>query len=565
MRSNMLTLHDPALARDFYARGLWRGETLYGMAHEHAVARPTTYAVRDAYERLTWCELTSWADAIAADLHEAGLRTGDRVAAWLPNRVESVVLLLACSRNGYVCMLSLHQNHTVEEVLRLLRRCSVSAFVGQPGHGADADAKCIFEHLVTIDSLQRIYALPGTAELRTELPAEARSFPGKATSLPLPPCNVNPDKITYLAFTSGTTGEPKAVMHSDNTLLANGRGMVADWGHTHEQIMYCLGPLSHHLATVAVEQCLVSGCELVVNDLRKGETPFERIVASQARYLMGVPTHAIDVLCELDARELDRLGHVNVFYMSGAAIPAEVARRLVARGIKPQNTYGMTENGSHTTTLPTDDLATLIQTVGQTVGRGNPCYELRVFRTDDRDTEAASGDIGEVGGRGASLMLGYCDNAAATQRSFNANGWFMSGDLGRFNARGDLEIVGRSKDLIVRGGHNIYPAEIEGLALKHARVMKAAAFPVPDARLGEKVCLGIVASGTDPIDAYDVLTHLATVGLSKYDMPEYFVCVDRFPLTASGKVLKRELSAQVKDGRLAPLAVRWTGHRETEQ
>ncbi|MGU7776161.1 class I adenylate-forming enzyme family protein [Burkholderia sp. MR1-5-21] len=562
MRSNMLTLHDPSLAREYYARRVWQDDTLYSMARKHAGARPDSHALRDSRERLTWRELTQWADAVAADLHDAGVRTGDRVAGWLPNRVECVVLMLACSRNGYICTLSLHQNHTVDEVLTLLERCSVAAFVGQLGYGADSDVKNIFERVGAIGSMRRVYAFPGGNGSHPVLSGDLRVFPGMEASGPRQPVNDNPDKVTYLAFTSGTTGQPKAVMHSDNTLLANGRAMVADWGHTHDLIMYCLGPLSHHLATVALVQCLASGCELVVNDLRKGEQPLDRIIDSRARYLMGVPTHAIDILRELDARRLNRLGDVTVFYLSGTAIPAELARRLVQRGIKPQNTYGMTENGSHTSTLPTDDLDTLIQTVGQTVGRGNSCYALRIFRTHDRDTEAAPGEIGEIGGRGASLMLGYFNNAAATQASFNAGGWFMSGDLGRFNERGNLEIAGRSKDLIIRGGHNIYPAEIEGLALKHARVVKAAAFPVRDERLGEKVCLGIIASDGEPVDAYDILCHLFDAGLSKYDMPEYFVCVEHFPLTASGKILKRELSAQVTDGRLVPQPVRWTGVRE---
>ncbi|MBN3786448.1 class I adenylate-forming enzyme family protein [Burkholderia sp. Ac-20353] len=559
MRSNMLTLHDPMLAREYYARGVWQNDTLYTMARKHADARPASYALRDSRERLTWRELTRWADAVAADLHDAGVRTGDRVAGWLPNRVECVVLMLACSRNGYICTLSLHQNHTVDEVLSLLDRCSVAAFVGQIGYGADSNVKDIFAHIGSIGSVRRVYAFPHRDGTTDE---HLRAFPTSEPPVTQQPVNDNPDKVIYLAFTSGTTGQPKAVMHSDNTLLANGRAMVADWGHMQDLIMYCLGPLSHHLATVGLEQCLACGCEFVVNDLRKGEHPLDRIIASEAGYLMGVPTHAIDILRELDARGLDRLGDVSVFYLSGTAIPAELARRLAARGIKPQNTYGMTENGSHTSTVPTDDIDTLIRTVGQTVGRGNSCYELRVFRADDRDVEAEPGEIGEIGGRGASLMLGYFNNTAATQASFNAGGWFMSGDLGRFNERGDLEIAGRSKDLIIRGGHNIYPAEIEGLALRHARVVKAAAFPVDDERLGEKVCLGIIASDGDPVDAYDILVHLFEAGLSKYDMPEYFICVDDFPLTASGKILKRELSAQVRGGRLVPQPVRWNGIRE---
>ena len=155
------------------------------------------------------------------------------------------------------------------------------------------------------------------------------------------------------------------------------------------------------------------------------------------------------------------------------------------------------------------------------------------------------------------MTLGYFNNQTATENSFNASGWFLSGDLGRFDAKGNLHIVGRKKDLIIRGGHNIYPVEIENLTLKHPAVLKAAAFPVADERLGERVCLAIIARDGTQLDADQMLDHLGEHGLSKYDMPEYFICMDAFPQTASGKILKRELVEMARVGKLVPKAVRW--------
>lgn len=155
-------------------------------------------------------------------------------------------------------------------------------------------------------------------------------------------------------------------------------------------------------------------------------------------------------------------------------------------------------------------------------------------------------------------MLGYFDNQAATEQSFNRQGWFLSGDLGSLDADGNLRIEGRLKDLIIRGGHNIYPSRIEALAVSHGAIDKAAAFPVADDRLGEKVCLAIL--GTP--DADEVLEHLAAAGLSKYDMPEWFLRMDAFPLTASGKILKRELIAMVERGEIKPEPVRYRTRKE---
>ncbi|MFD2251036.1 acyl-CoA synthetase [Pseudochelatococcus lubricantis] len=549
MQSTLLTLHDPATARTYYEARQWRDDTLYGLAAAHAASRPDRYALRDATRRLTWAELLRWADATAADLLATGLRAGDRVGVWLPNRVEATVAFLACSRAGFVCVPSLHQNHTVGEIVTLMERCAAAALVAQPGYGADADRHDIFIAALHLPAMRRVY----TVEARPGLSGRVAAFPPADAPAALPPPVANPDKITYLAFTSGTTGAPKGVMHSDNTLLANGRAMVADWHLGPDTVIYSLSPLSHHIGTVALEQTLVAGCELVLNDAAKGVSPVDRIVETGATYVMGVPTHAIDILGEMERRGLASLGAVKTFYMAGAAIPMQVARRFLAYRITPQNIYGMTENGSHQYTMPDDDVETMVRTCGKACA----AYEVRIWRPDAPDIEAEPGEVGEIGGRGACLMLGYFGNQAITERSFNAHGWFMSGDLGRLDPNGNLEIVGRSKDLIIRGGHNIHPSRIEDLAIRHPSVFKVAAFPVRDDRLGEKVCLAVIPCEGADVTAEEMLAHLFETGLSKYDMPEYFLVLDAFPLTASGKVLKREMVEQVRARQIEPTPVRF--------
>ena len=540
MTNTILTLHDPAAARRYYAAGLWRDETMYALLAAHAAARPDAYALRDGTRRLTWRDMLAAVDAVAADRAAAGLKFGERVAVWLPSRVESVIVLLACSRQGYICNPSLHQNYTVAEIAGLLERTNAAALFAQPGYGADARTADIFGVAAGIPSLRRVCPIG-------EFPAPGGAAP--------PPPETNPDKIVYLAFTSGTTGTPKGVMHSDNTLLANGRAMVEDWGHDARTVLLSLSPTSHHIATVAVEQMLVCGCELVVNLPPPGMTPLDWILETGATYVMGVPTHAMDILAELRRRRLDRLGKVGVFYMAGSPIPREVAQEFLDRGVTPQNVYGMSENGSHQYTLPNDSPETIVATCG----RACRAYEIKLWDQDNPDLEAAPGAIGEIGGRGACLTLGYFDNQRATEESFNRSGWFMSGDLGRLDAAGNLEIVGRKKDLIIRGGRNIHPARIEDLTMRHRAVARCAAFAVPDQRLGEKVCLSVIFHDDMRAEPDELLAHLHAMGLSRYDMPEYFIAMDAYPLTASGKILKRELVEWAKSGRIAPVAVRWTG------
>jgi acyl-CoA synthetase len=551
--SRLLTLHDPAAARQHYLSGIWQTDTLYSLARRHATERGNSYALRDSARRLTWSALVAWVDAVAANLHNAGLCRGDRVAVWLPNRLESVIALLACSRNGYVCNPSLHQNYTVAEIVALLSRIECKALFAQPGWGADAAVADIFASAVESQHMKRVYALPSTRIPDGKMPADTypMPMPGHESSVP-PSVSTHPDQIVYLAFTSGTTGTPKGVMHSDNTLLANGRAMVADWGHSCETVLLTLSPMSHHIGTVALEQALVAGCELVMHDPSAGVAALDWIETTGASYVMGVPTHAMDLLQEVDKRGANRLGAVKVFYMAGAPIPTETARRLLALGAKPQNVYGMTECGSHQYTKPSDSVDVITGTCGKVCAG----YEVRLWRQDNPDLEAAPGEVGEIGGRGGVLMLGYFNNQSATENAFNRNGWFLSGDLGLFDDQGNLRIVGRKKDLIIRGGHNIHPAHIEEYAHRFPGVKKAAVFGVPDDRLGEKVCLAVICQDRVP-GADEILQHLAREGLSKFDMPEYYAVLTEFPLTASGKILKRELVQLVVSGRLQPQPVRY--------
>jgi acyl-CoA synthetase len=326
-------------------------------------------------------------------------------------------------------------------------------------------------------------------------------------------------------------------------------------------VLLSLSPLSHHIATVALAQSLAAGMELVVNAPPSGMTPLDWIVATGATYVMGVPTHAMDILGEMRRRGIETLGKVKTFYMAGSPIPREVAQAFLDRGVTPQNVYGMSENSSHQYTLPTDPAETIVATCG----RACRAYEIRLFDQENPDLEVAPGEIGEIGGRGACLMLGYFDNQEATEESFNRGGWFLSGDLGRFDENGCLEIVGRKKDLIIRGGHNIHPAKIEDLAMRHRAVARAAAFPVADVRLGEKVCLSVIFHEGIEAEAQELLAHLHQAGLSRYDMPEYFIAMTAYPLTASGKVLKRELVEWARAGRIKPSSVRWTDPTRQER
>jgi acyl-CoA synthetase len=561
MGNTLLTLLSAEQIKHYYAAGHWRDDTIYSLVRDYARRTPQKPALRDRFRRFDYATLTEAADALAAHLAARGVKPGERVAVWLPSRIESVIALLACSRNGYVCCPSLHRDHTTAEIIDLLRRTRATAFIGQVGYGADADRRDIFAELAGIETLKQVYRLdaanqapswPGLSRPSTSFPQHQQAGDAR----PGGEIKTDPNQVVYLAFTSGTTGTPKGVMHSDNTLLANARAIAADWAIDAQSVVYSLSPLSHNLGFGAMVMALAAGGELVIHDLPRGASLIDRVIDTGASFLVGVPTHAIDLLRELRERSRDNsspgIGRLTGFRISGAAAPREVVAQLIANGVMPQSGYGMTETCSHQYTLPTDDASLIIETCGKAC----PGYQIRIWSRDNPDVEAATGEIGQIGGRGASLMLGYFDDQAATEAAFNAHGWFMTGDLGWMDERGYLRITGRKKDVIIRGGHNIFPARIEDLAMRHPAVERVAAVPVADARLGEKVCLAVMWRRGARIEPAEMLAHLDAMGLSKYDMPEYLLELDHIPLTPSGKMRKRDIVDWIADGRAVPEPVR---------
>lgn len=547
MTNTILTLISRRRLEETYASGHWRDDTIASLVAQHAAATPERIAVRDRSGGLSYQALHERAAALCAQLAASGLSTGDRVAVWLPSRIEAAIALVACSRAGYVCCPSLHRDHTTGDILELMNRMRAAAFIGEQGYGADAARHDIFARLDEVPTLRKHYRLGRVGEPGGEaLPSGS----GQGA----PAASEDANHVVYLAFTSGTTGRPKGVMHSDNTLLANARAMIQDWRFDARSVIYTMSPLSHNLGLGSLIMALAAGAELVVHDLARGASTLDRIVEVGATFIVGVPTHAMDLLGEMKARKLSAPGAVKGFRISGASAPREVIAELLACGVSPQSGYGMTEAGSHHYTHIGDSAERVVNTSG----RACSGYEVKIFSQTDPNQELPVGETGQIGGRGASLMLGYFDDQGANDVSFNAEGWFMTGDLGQLDADGYLKITGRKKDLIIRGGHNIYPAHIENLAMQHPAVARAAALPVPDRRLGEKVCLAMMLRPGFEVTPDEVLLHLDRSGLSRYDMPEYYLMLDHIPLTASGKILKRDIAERITAGAVTPSPIRFT-------
>lgn len=547
MTETILSLQSAEKIQAFTAAGHWRDRTIYRIVRDHAEATPDRSAIRDRHHTLTWRDLIDLADRLAARLIADGVRPGQRVSYWLPDRIEAALLVLACSRNGYVVCPSPHRSHTVAEVAALMERLRATAFFYQPGFGADASGDEIADALGDLGSLRRCDALPPSdgglpfGELVVEVNSANAGAPV-----------TDPNRVSYIAFTSGSTGQPKGVMHSDSTQLVTAYGISTDWNLGPDDVVYSLSPFSHNLGMGAMLTSFVAGSEFVIHDIdRRSKSLVDRLLETNTSYLIGVPTHAIDLLQELNDRKMDKLGRLRAFRVSGAATPAPVMLELLEKGIEPQSGYGMTETNGHQYTRPGDGAARITGSCG----RATAGYEVRIFDLEDRNRTLPPGDIGQLGGRGASLMLGYFNDQIATESALNDDGWFMTGDLGRIDEDGYLTLTGRGKEVIIRGGHNINPARIEDLAMQHPDVDRAAALSVPDDRLGERICLAVMyRSGAAP-GFSSVMAHLAANGLSKFEMPEFSLELDDIPLMSNGKIQKGDVARWIADGTVVPQSV----------
>ena len=541
-----LSLLDGPMLRDFHARGLWHSDTVYDVAARHAARAPDRLAARDRFRRLTWRQLVDAADALADDLAMRGVKAGQRVMLWLPDRIETIAILLACSRSGFVSCPSPHRNHTVAEVEAMVEHVRAAAFMYQPGFGGEGIEAAIAD----LGGVRQVYRLPAVsaadegAKLFAGLLANGVTAKSDAR-------RSDPDRVSYIAFTSGSTGRPKAVMHSDNTLLVTARALCRDWGIGSDTVVSTLSPFSHNLGVGAMMTALVAGAALVIHDTPRGESIVDRLAETGVDYLVGVPTHAIDLVAEARRRGMSRLADVRVFRVSGAASPPQVMHDLMALGVEPQSGYGMTENNSHQYTRPGDDPGL----IAGTCGRACEGYEIAIFDRQDPDRRLGPGETGLVAGRGACLMLGYFDDQRATEAAFNADGWFMTGDLGQVDAGGYLRLTGRHKEVLIRGGHNINLARIEEFAAVFPSIVRAAVLPLPDARLGERICLAYVVRQGEAIEAHALLGHLRALGLSRYELPEYLLAVSELPLMPNGKIDKAFLLRAIAEGSLRPEAV----------
>ena len=350
--------------------------------------------------------------------------------------------------------------------------------------------------------------------------------------------------MSRTAFTSGTTGDPKAVLHVHNT--TNCAARFVNEGHRIDRnsVLLVFLPVGLNWGLLNVLQAIFAGCRVVLQEVFAAEQALALIERERVTHFCCAPAHLVSLLNEPDLRRYD-LSSLQVMTTGGASCPIEVIREVRAR--LPGHLlelYGMLECGFQSHTTLEDDPEEVCGLVGR------PLRQMGIRVVDDEGRDCQPEIAGEILTYGPSVTVGYYNNPDANERSFSTDGWFATGDIGILDTRGYLKIVDRKKELIIRGGANIYPREIEEVLYQHPKVLEAAAVGVPDQRLGERVCACIVPRPGESVSFEELVAFLRDK-IATYKLPESLQLLDALPRTPTGKVQKGPLRDAVLQ-RMAP-------------
>ncbi|MFF5183961.1 AMP-binding protein [Streptomyces sp. NPDC000345] len=543
-------------AEAWRAAGWWRDETILHDLRRWAALRPerpalVCYSGADA-RTVGYAELARRVDRLAVGLLRLGVRRGDVVTLQLPNSWELVALCLAAARIGAVAgpVVPTMRRREVEFMTRL---------TGSPVYIAAAEVRGFSydemsaEVAAAVPTLRHRVLLGGDGALTAGALDFTRDLygpePDPALLASLDALEAGPDDPAQIMFTSGTTGEPKGVVHSHNTLYAMNKAQADVLGLTGDEITAMGSPTTHQAGfTWNFVMPMLLGATAVQVDRWDAERMLGILQEQRVTFFMGAPTFLSDLI-DAQRRTPHDLSALRSFATGSAPIaPLLVEDADVVLGCRVYALWGMTENGCVTVTRPGQPPLRAAESDGTAV----PGMEVRI--TGKEGGPVPPGGSGRLQVRGAAQCLGYFRRPEVYAASVTADGWFDTGDLARDDGHGGIRIAGRVKDMIVRGAENIPVVEVEGALLRHPAVKDVAVVGYPDARLGERACAFLVTDGAE-LGLPDVRAHLAGLGMAKTYWPERVELLPELPRTPSGKIQKFVLRELLSDrsGPLAPL------------
>lgn len=536
--------------------GLWADETAYDVVSREATRRPDDPAVLTDHVELTYADVVERVDTLAAFLAERGVADRDQVSVQFPNWWQILGVHLATSAVGGR-FLSLHHKWRTRETSHLLEKTETTVWMVPETYRGFDYLSFVEELGAELDSLETVVVFRDDASTDVDLPGvdvfnEADVFAGDWSSgraaladRDSPPV----DDGAHVLVSSGTTSLPTPSLWSENNLHALGRQYRDTIAMTDEDVAGGLAPLGTGATgyVYPVLYPLMEGAtSVIMEDWTSPEDGLELLVERGCTYGLAIPTQLTQMM-KAETFEDHDYEALRVFSNGGAPLPRSTAETVEeVMDCKVHTFYGASEAG-----VPTmiDVEADPREKRVSTVGRVLPGEELRVVNQYDEDVDP--GEEGEVVWRGANNTLGLLNSPEAEADDWFGDGWFRSGDAGVIDEEGYLRIVGRKSEMILRGGRNINPGEIENELLTHPAIREAAVAPMPDPEFGEKACAFVVLGSDESLTFEEMIAHLKDRDLTVWKLPERLEVLSELPKSEGGKIKKPELTELVTDKLLA--------------
>jgi fatty-acyl-CoA synthase len=508
-----------------------RETTVGSVLREAAAEWPDRIALVEADgnvtgRRWTFAELLADSERLAGALLTR-FQPGDRVALWAPNAPEWVVLEYALALAG-LTLVTVNPGYQARELDYVLRQSKATGLFLVKDHRGNPLGDIAAQVAADLPNLREITDIEDHAALFREA--------GPVPALPA----VSPNDPAQIQYTSGTTGFPKGVVLHHRGLTNNARIYYAKAELQPGSTTLNMMPLFHTAGcAIAVLGAVQHGVAMVLLRQFDPDAALDLIAAEGVNQLLGVPTMLIAAIEAQKARPRD-VSSLATAGSGGSMVPPELVRAVTQTfGCRFFTVYGQTETSPLLTVVgPSDDFDDICHTIGQPLAQ----TELAIMATDGGGP-VACGQVGEICARGYALMLGYNDDPEATAKTIDPEGWLHTGDLGTMDARGFVRITGRVKELIIRGGENLFPAEIENVLLEHPDVAEVAVVGVPDERYGEAVAAFIRAAEGAAFDPDALKAHCRTQ-IAAQKTPSHWIKVTEWPLTGPGKIQKFALRDQ---------------------
>ncbi|HXL92593.1 MAG TPA: AMP-binding protein [Streptosporangiaceae bacterium] len=489
---------------------------------------------RAAGRRWTYAELAADVDALALGLLGMGIAKGDRVGIWAPNCAEWVLTQYATARIGAI-LVNINPAYRVRELEFVLNQSGARLLIAASSFKTSDYAGMIGQVRPQCAALTDVVLL-GSSQWLALLETRGQ----------LEPAELDTDDPINIQYTSGTTGFPKGATLSHHNILNNGYFVGELCGYTEKDricipvpFYHCFGMVMGNLAATSHGACMV-----IPAPAFDPVATLDAVQAERCTSLYGVPTMFIAELSVPGFESYD-FSSLRTGIMAGSPCPVEVMKQVISRMSMREVSicYGMTETSPVSTQTRVDDS---VERRVSTVGRVGPHLEVKVIDPATGAT-AERGLPGELCTRGYSVMLGYWEQPEATAGGKDRAGWMHTGDLAVMDEDGYLAITGRIKDMVIRGGENVYPREIEEFLYTHPDILDAQVIGVPDDKYGEELMVWVrLRAGAEPLSE-EALREFCTGQLAHYKIPRYVHIVDEFPMTVTGKVRKVEMREQARE------------------